>query len=186
MIFFFLTGATPRAAYAFPGSELSHLHVCLFVVPHHLPHLLSPACRHKNLWYLHVWGQLKGTTVAAPRGYHLLWMISSVYLHVSVYKEFLSLHICHSVYLACIYSPLFALYRKYSHGSVFDTWDFLLVTNFYLAVILIVCFWGSARVSAKLSEMQIWNLKKGRVNPCMNVKCFHLEVVYVDHIWNTQ
>lgn len=44
-----LAGATPRPAHAFPGSELSHIHVCLLVVPHHLPHLLPSACCYKDL-----------------------------------------------------------------------------------------------------------------------------------------
>lgn len=67
---FRLAGATPGAAFAFPGSELSHFHVCLLLVPHHLPHLLPSARRHKNLWHLYVWGQLKGTVVVL-RSYHL-------------------------------------------------------------------------------------------------------------------
>lgn len=58
-----LPGATPRAAYAFPGSEFSHLYVRLFLVPHHLPHLLPSPCGHEDLWYLHVWGQFTAAAV---------------------------------------------------------------------------------------------------------------------------
>lgn len=59
LIFYFLfllglAGTASRAAHAFPGSELSHLHVCLLLVPHHLPHLLPSARRHKDLRHLHV------------------------------------------------------------------------------------------------------------------------------------
>lgn len=43
------TGTTARAAHAFPGSELSHLHVRLLMVPHYLPHLLPSARRHEDL-----------------------------------------------------------------------------------------------------------------------------------------
>lgn len=46
---FHLAGATPRAAYAFPGSEFSHLHVRILLVSHHLPHLLPSARRHEDL-----------------------------------------------------------------------------------------------------------------------------------------
>lgn len=53
-LFLCLAGTASRAAHAFPGSELSHLHVRLLLVPHHLPHLLPSVRRHKDLRHLHV------------------------------------------------------------------------------------------------------------------------------------
>lgn len=56
---FHLSGTTPRAAHALSGSELSHLHVCLLLVSHYFPHILSTAHCHKDIWHLHVRGWLK-------------------------------------------------------------------------------------------------------------------------------